>query len=84
MAVAVGELPGIKGRLDMGGVTGVCRPADDDDGVGEMAVAKVDTSEGADTGPSSLREMTLTVWGRVKLGWSTDVDEWFADDTREG
>ena len=56
-------------------MTGVRRPAEDIDGVGEIAVVKLNPVEGADKG-ASFRDMTFTSWPRAD-SLSIEVEETF-------
>lgn len=56
--VALGEPPSVGGLDDGGGVQGVRRPAEDMDGVGDIAATKVLPAGGIDP-RASFREITL-------------------------
>lgn len=70
-----GEPPRIDDFADNGGVDGVLRPAEDIEGVGDMAVVKLNPVEGAETG-ASFRKTTFASWSRVS-SLSIDVEDTF-------
>lgn len=76
-----GAAPGGRSGLPDGGggVTGVRRPVEETiDGAGEAAVVKDTLVEGAESGPSSLSEMTFTSCAPLGSA-STDVEDAFVD-----